>query len=435
MDVLTVRSFILTILGLQALLAVPLKAIAFENVHSISEGKKHVHGVHKECPLPKNAADIVECALEFHPSVKRGLLNLDSASKLGEKAAQIPNPTLSSRFVKGENNGDEISELEANLTFTLEVGGKRGARKEYAFASKNIAMASNEAIKSEVKVNTVLSLYRLRQILTEKRIVKEALRAFSKVIGQLKKLPRLSAEQEASLTLFEIALEETRVNESEVFEEERKLEHYFHVSTGHSLAEIKDFLPKPPKVWPTIIDHQKSVTSPEIKRLKSLTLLAQKELEIQKSDAWPDLKIGPSVAIERDGAVQNKMVGLNIQIPIPLFQANGGGKAFARSELVKAQKNVTLTQAEEKHERYEQLRVYESAVSILNKTMKQNVIEKKHNRIESLYLRGVVSSSVFLDSLKQKLSYLKSRNHRELTAVKALWNIYKYDGKIFEEKI
>ena len=67
--------------------------------------------------------------------------------------------------------------------------------------------------------------------------------------------------------------------------------------------------------------------------------------------------------------------------------------------------------------------------------MKKKEIDKKHNRIERLYLRGVVASSVFLDSLKQKLSYLKSRNHRELTAVKALWNIYKFDGVILKERI
>lgn len=255
------------------------------------------------------------------------------------------------------------------------------------------------------------------------------------MIKQLKKLPRLSAEQEASLTLFEIAHEETKVNESELFEKERKLEHYFHVSTGHSLDELGDFLPESPKNWPKIKAQKPEFLSPEIKKLKSLSELAEKELEIQKSEAWPDLKIGPSFSIERDGAIENKMVGFNVQIPIPLFQVNGGGRAYARSNLIKAKKNISLTQAEEGHERFEQLRVYESAVNILNKTMKQSMIEKKHDRIEKLYLRGVVSSSVFLDSLKQKLSYLKSRNNREITAIKALWSIYKYDGKIFEEKI
>lgn len=403
--------------------------------HGIEEGKEHVHGAHKECPLPRSRRDIVDCALYFHPSVKRGVLKIKSTSKLVEKVSQIPNPTFSSRYVKGDKNGEEVSELETNLSFTLELGSKRGSRKEYAGARNAEAIVSNDATKADVKIATILNMHRLRQVLEEKKLIVEAKSAFSKVIGQLRKLPRLSAEQEASLTLFEMALEETKVNEAELFEEERKLEHYFHISTGHSIDEIRSYLPDAPKNWPLIGKPIGDKNSPGVKKLKSLATLAQKELEIQNSDAWPNLTIGPSFSIEKEGTVENKMVGFNVQIPIPLFQVNGGGKAHARSELLRAQKNISLTISEENHERFEQLRVYESAVNILYKTMKQNVIEKKHNRIEKLYLRGVISSSVFLDSLKQKLSYLKSRNNREITALKALWSIHKYDGNILEEKI
>ena len=216
---------IFMIIGIQAMLVSPYNAASSED--------SHVHGGHKECALPKNTMDIVDCALEFHPSVKRAMLGLESATRFNEKAAQIPNPTLSSRYVKGERNGDDISELEANLSFTLELGGKRTSRKNFAQASKSSVMAVGEITKSEIKINTIINLYRLRQIVSEKEIVKEALKGFFKVINQLKKLPRLSAEQEASFILFEIAYEETRINESEVFEEERELEHYFHISTGH----------------------------------------------------------------------------------------------------------------------------------------------------------------------------------------------------------
>lgn len=417
------------------LLAVPNLSYAEELIHGNEEGKKHIHGAHKECPLPKNRMDIIDCALSFHPSVKRGMLKIDSTTKLEEQASQIPNPTLSTRYVKSDSNGENNSELEANLSFTLELGGKRGSRKDYAQARKSEAEVTNDITKANVKIATILNLHRLRQVLVEKKLLAEAIAAFSKVIGQLKKLPRLSAEQVASLTLFEIALEETKVNESEIFEEERKLEHFFHIATGHSLEEIRDFLPHTPANWPRIKPNKSENSSPEVKKLKSLAHLAGKELEIQKSKAWPDLKIGPSLAIERDGGIENKMIGFNVQMPIPVFQANGGGKAYAHSELLRAQKNISLTIAEENHERFEQLRVYESAVKILSKTMKLNTIEKKHNRIEKLYLRGVVSSSVFLDSLKQKLSYLKSRNSREITALKALWSIHKYDGIIFKEKL
>ncbi len=398
-------------------------SLAREGAHSEAEGKKHIHGVHEECELPSKTDDIIKCALEFHPGIKKGNLNLESSAMLEDKASQLPNPTLSARYLEAQEDGVDSSELETNLTFEIELGGKRSSRKEYAKAAVKEAMANTEVTKAEVKIETILNLYRLRQILDEKKVLEEALSAFKKVIGQLRKLPRLSAEQEASLTLFEIAYEETKVNASELYEEERKVEHFFHIATGHSLSEIEAYLPSTPTKWRKLTDTGSSTSSPEVKRLKSLSQLAAIDLEHQKSQAWPNLQIGPSLNIERDGTKETTMIGLNVAIPIPLFQVNGGGKEHARSELIRAQKNVELTQAEENHERFEQLKVYESAVRILEKTMKQREIEKKHTRIEKLYLRGVVSSSVFLESLKQKLSYLRSRNHRELTAVKSLWNI------------
>lgn len=403
--------------------------------HGFEEGKKHVHGAHEECPLPKSRMDIVNCAIHFHPIVKRSVLRIDSSSKLQEQANQIPNPTLSSRFVKGDNNGVDVSELEASLSFTLELGGKRNSRTEFAMAKKEEAIANAEAVKADLKKLTIISMYRLRQVIEEKKLLSEATVAFTRVIEQLRKLPRFSAEQEASLTLFEMAFEETKINESELFEEERKLEHFFHVSTGHSVAEIREYLPESPYKWPELSSSQEQAISPEIKKLKSLATLAETKLEIEKSDAWPNLIIGPSIAIEKDGGTENRLVGFNIQIPIPLFQVNGGSKSYARNEFIRAQKNIELMRNEENHERFEQLQVYESSVNVLNKTMKQKLIEEKHDRIEKLYLRGVVSSSVFLDSLKQKMSYLRNRNQREIAALNALWSLHIYDGKIFKEKI
>ncbi len=396
------------------------------------KGNHHIHGAHEECSLPKSTQDIISCALNFHPSVKRQEGKITSAALLEKKAGQYPNPKISARYVQGENNGESVSELETNLTFTIQLGGKNSAKTGVAKAYHLGAQASAEAIKSQVKMDTILNLYRLRQVVDEKRVLAETLKAFEKVIGRLKKLPRLSAEQEASLTLFEIAFEEAKVNESELFEEERKLEHYFHIATGHSFDEIYPYLPGVVKSWPKISDEGTGEDSPEVKKLKALSQLATVELNGQEAQAWPNLQIGPSFSIDKDGGEEVKKIGINVEIPIPLFQANGGGKAHARSELLRSQRNIKLTRAEENHERYEQLQVYESSTRILSKTLKQDVIAKKHKRIERLYQRGVVSSSTFLDSLRQKDSYLKSRNHREITAIKALWSIYMYDGKIFE---
>lgn len=409
----------------------PIIGLSSEEMHASGESEKHVHGTHMECPLPKSTSDIISCSLSFHPSIKLGRLELDSATKLNEKLAQVPNPTISTKYLKGEEGR---SAMETNLAFVIELGGKLSARKEYAQEIMRHQKVSNKILESNVKFETIIKLFRLRQVIVERSIIKKTIKAFAKVVGRLNNLPRLSAEQNTSLTLFEMALDEAKINDSELFQEERTLEHFFHISTGHSLDEIRTFLPPPVKVWPKV-DEALRATSNEIEKLQSLSQIAQRELNIEKSNSWPDLKVGPSVSFSKSGETQEEMVGFNLQIPLPLFQRNGGARAYARSRFLKAQKGLSYARNEQEHERYEQLTIYKNSVATLKQTMRQADLDKKQKKVEKLYLRGVVSSSTFLDSLKQKLNYLKSRNHRELTAVKSLWSLYKINGTILKEKI
>lgn len=71
-----------TILSSALLLGLTINSVyaTSENLsdHSYSEeSKKHKHGAHLECPLPKSKEDIISCALEFHPSIKKESYNLD----------------------------------------------------------------------------------------------------------------------------------------------------------------------------------------------------------------------------------------------------------------------------------------------------------------------------------------------------------------------
>lgn len=431
MSVTTENGKVCTILGLILCIIGPQSIYALEGGHA----QEHVHGTHLECELPKSSMDIVECAMKLHPSIKRAQVKHESIENLEIKALQRPNPTLSTRFVRGDSDGQEISELEANFNFTVELGNKRGARKEVALARRYNVEAQIDSVKARVKLLTILNMHRLRQVLREKTLLDESVKAINNVLARLKKLPRLTAEQETSLTLFELAMEESKVHGAELFEQEKSLEHFFHVATGHALNEITSFLPDTPSKWPTINTAQQVSDSPQIRELKSLAQIANREYKLENSKAFPDIKIGPSYAREENGERKNEMFGFNIQLPIPIFQRNEGGRAFAKSEELRAKRNITLAKSEMKHERFERRRVYENAVKNLKSTMSVEQLEAKHKKIEKLYHRGVVSSSIYLDSFKQRLSYLKRRNQREMTALNSLWEVHLYDGKIFKEKL
>ncbi len=397
----------------------------------LEEKKEHIHGTHEECELPKSSNDIIECALIMHPEVKKSLLNSETASTYLEQASQVPNPSLSTRYLE---KGDS-SELEANLSFIVELGSKRDSRKKHANALRKKADKETLEVKGRVKKNTILKLYRLRQVLEEGATLVQKLNAFKKVIKQLESLPRLTAEQETAQVLFQIAYEEAKIEQSIIFEEQKELEHYFHITTGHSLDEMKKYLPAVKKSWPSISSQVKESSSAKVLKLQSMGEVMKQQFEIQKSNAWPDLKIGPSINIEKDENIENKMVGINIELPLPLFQQNDGAKRVAQSRVREMKQIIKLTQKEESHERFEQVQVYKAVTETLKKTIKRSTVYQKHKKIEDFYLRGVVTSSVFLDSLKQKFSYLRIRNEREIKALDALWSIYNFDGRLLQEKI
>ena len=279
-------------------------------------------------------------------------------------------------------------------------------------------------------------MYRLRQIKIEKYVLKNTLSAFNNVISKLKQRSRLSAEQEASLTLFELARDDSRISASVLYDEEREIEHFFHVSTGHSLQEILAYVPKELIDWPNFDETiSTDKVSLEIKKNLATEKININALGIEESIGWSDINIGPSFNIENDGQNKNTSIGFNISFSLPLFHANDGAKAHARSNLAKARKYTELAIKEEKHERAEQLKIYGRSLSVLKMTMKSREINLKYKRIQELYLRGVVSNSIFLESQKQKAYLLKGRHKREMAALTALWAIYKIDGKVLEVKI
>lgn len=79
----------------------------------------------------------------------------------------------------------------------------------------------------------------MKEIQKEKSYLQEAINTFSKLIAQYRTRPRLTPEQEVGLATFEMARSDTKVKQSALGQEEREIEHYFHVATGHGLKEIE----------------------------------------------------------------------------------------------------------------------------------------------------------------------------------------------------
>lgn len=396
------------------------------------EGGRHEHGTHFECPLPKNAQDVVNCAKEHHPRVLRKKNEAEHTKFSEDMARQIPNPELDAEVVKGSGN---LSNTSVGLLQPIEWGGKRSSRINSAKARISFTDAELKDVQAEVVRATVTNLHRLRQIEQEKSVLSTTIQTLEKLISQQSSRLNLPPEQQVTLSVYRMALMDSQIKRAEIFDEERALEHYFHISTGHSLDELHPVLPKAPEKWPNIEDN----ASGALESTGLLKALAEKnefiaEAEIARSATWPSLKIGPmwnSQAVV--GEPDQSLLGVRVMMDLPVLNWNSGGRSFARAGILRGEKNLNLLRTEENHERAEQLKVYRSALATLKAVPETKVIEKDFQRNESLARRGLISGPLLIEFHRQRAELTRSRNARELKAIDSLWHIFQFDGRIFLE--
>lgn len=424
-----------------ALLILALLPSDFSIAQSVSpaqqhEAGAHEHGTHPECPLPRSAQDVVVCARENHPDVRRVGLRVERAKAQPAAVGQIPNPSMQVQSVYGSFGNEAQMQTQISLTQPLGLGGERSARVKEAEAKTSAAAGELRMSKADVTFQTVNYLHRLRQLLREKKIVEETLDTYRKLQRQYRARPALTPEQDVSLGTLEMAESDYFLKQAALLDEERKIAHFFHVSTGHSLEELSKVLPPVPKSWPEIaVVSDTNRPSPEVARLLSDKEVSVAELSIARAASWPDVRLGPMIMLDQEGDRKRNYFGFELDIPLPFFNLNGAGRAAASVGVAMSERAVDIQRREESHERNEQEQVYAAATRTLSLTPSVDKITQRHRVMEKQFLRGVVPSALILEAHRQLLELEKSRHERELTAIRALWTIYRIDGKILEETL
>lgn len=401
--------------------------------YKLKASTEHNHTKFSKCRILNTISDVVKCAISQHPDSQRSEYELLAAKSLPAKSLQVVNPELSIKYLKEEQASN--NNLEASLSFPVDLRGRRALKAQKDKKYIDVLEARKSQSAENIKIKVILLLHRLRQLNLEKGSIAMTIKGYNKIIAKLKSLPNLSAQQSATLYLFEIAVDDFKVQESNIFEEYREIEHFFEVSTGHSLSAIELHVPTEPKLWPDILKQEAQSVSSRIKELKAIASISNANLEIESSSLFSDFKIGPSFAVDNSSEYNNTSIGLNIKFSLPTSNLNGAARSYARKKFLSSQNNIKIEKFVENHDRTEQLRVYKSAVQLLNTTMDNTQIKNRYKKIEKLYLRGIVAREVYLDSQKQKTDLIKARHKKEYIALKALWNIRKIDGKVLEEKI
>ena len=72
-------------------------------------------------------------------------------------------------------------------------------------------------------------------------------------------------------------------------------------------------------------------------------------------------------------------------------------------------------------------------MTVLESGIKSQDIELKHKKIESLYDRGFLPSSMVIEAHRQVLDYARHQHDQEILALEARFKLYTLEGRLFEE--
>jgi cobalt-zinc-cadmium efflux system outer membrane protein len=386
------------------------------------------------CKL-SSPSDVLACALSRDPEVRLSEASVKQGEELASAASQLPNPELATKIVSGNSSTESFTNAEINLAFNVEIGGKRSARKDLAEAQKKIIAAQNLGAKESVYIKVLTSLYRLRQLNDELEILNAAINNFDRVEKQYRQRPRLSPDQQASLGILKTASAEIKLRKAPLATEAKYFEHEIEHSIAQEFQPSPALLPKFKEKWPKIALSKTQELSQGFRRKEAEGELfkAQAELSSAQGSAWPDLKIGPTFERQTQGSQSYNAFGINLAFPLPVFNTHGGQRRLASLGVARSEMALKVQQTEDQHQREFLATKYQNAVEALGAAPSLGEVLKRHHESEALFFRGLISSSLLIESHRQLFEFAKTRNEQELAAVEAWAQFAAHQGTLFEE--
>lgn len=393
-----------------------------------------VNVVAAECEF-NSSSELFDAIKINHPQIKYNNVATDSVGKKVSIAQQRPNPELDADGGVTDSIDGDVYGVSVSLKHTIEWGGKYGARVNAAKAEVDRDKAILKGSSEDVLIDVVLSLHKLRQLYEMIPIYEESLKSFKKIYRTKKRRGLLAPEEQVEMETLGLAVNDYELKLSKLIAEKTRLQTHLNYFTA-SKCEITQ------KSLPVKVDLSGDFTT-EIKLDKYSTLkAAEKSLKFaeasynsEKANSYPDVQIGPSFGYEKVNVTDSTTWGVSLTMDLPLLNRNKAGRSKAKIDMLNAQQNYNNAQRESELDLNSWIEKYKSLKKSLKGTISRKQLDKKHSKIESLFRRGVISTSLIIESHRQLIEFSNTRFEFEIGVIESLWNIYKIKGDVYEQEI
>lgn len=366
--------------------------------------------------LPLTLEHAWQLAEEANPSLKSAQANLAAAEgQLADAQGLLwNNPQIAAERLRrtlpdpglGERRQREWS---VGLTQTLEIAGQQGYRRTAAeqelAALRETFEEARRQLRAEVEQKFVRVLALQLRAEMETGLV-DLIKENSAVTRK-----RFDAGEDTKLdaNLAEVELGRAR-NQLETIGEQL-MQTRAELATllqlpAERLPAVKGSLTVKPVLPYTLNQLLATVASrPQLRAIAHREQAARSRLDLERAATYPDITLGLNSAREGPGDAREKIVGLSVSVPLPLFRRNAAGIGKASTELTQAE---IEKQAASRDTRARVLTLWQKLDSLRQRTQRldQSVLqrlEENQRLATTAYRVGEISLIQMLLTARQAL--------------------------------
>lgn len=383
----------------------------------------------------KSPNELLESFKTSHPQVVENNSSINVSEKWVEVAKQRPNPEFQAQGMKGEEIDGDVDRISLSIMHTIELGGKRASRIDFADSKRKQFKASVQDSNEDILIDAILKAYRLRQVNELIPIYEEAYGAFNKILKVKLRRKSLSPEEQVEKETLVLATNDYRLKVSKLKSEKINLSRHLSFFVGEDCDLKQETLPRDVNLTRKFVLKKETPSYSKLQVAMNNLESAKMKLELERSNTYPDLKIGPAIETENINGKSYQSIGLSLSMDLPILSTNSGAKSQALEQVNTARVKFKNIKREASLDLEAWIEKYNALGSSLKTIATREDLERKHLKIEKLFKRGVISTAMIIESHRQLIEFANTRNEFELGAAEALWNIYKINGTVFSEKL
>ena len=421
--------------------AVAFGSLRASDVESTSTGSTNLPAATNEMTIDA----LVQEALEKNPELNFYRAEIAAAKGERRTAGTIANPELSSQVgvrrsqdpqsgLAGEGRAWSVSVLQ-----TFEYPGRLALRKAIADRQIELAELGYAQFRAALAARTRALAYAVFVAQETAAVAREVADRFTALSEVVMQRDPAGVSPLLEMRILEANAITVQRHASETMQTARAALIELNQLRGQPLSTLTritetQFAFRAPEALESLVEQARS-NSFEL-RIRQVELAQQGvKLSLVKNEQYPAVAIGPQYSEAQSGSIGEKerIIGVGISVPLPLWNRNGGNIETAKARQQQAETSFALTQREVERKVIENATAYEAKLAEMSR-WRPSAVEELREAAELAdrhYRLGAVAVATYAELQKQYLEAVEAMLDTKKEALQAAQELEILTGHSF----